>query len=978
MKYTFLLFVSFSFALFAQNSNETKSSIAKPLIAKDTLSQKIWLDSLLSKMTLDEKIGQLFMVQAYSNKDEKHKQEIINLIEKYHIGGLIFMQGSPEKQINLYNDYQSKSKVPLLIGFDGEWGLSMRIKPSFAYPWNMTLGAVQNDSLIYQVGKQIGNHCKEVGVHINFAPVVDINTNPKNPIIGNRSFGENRENVTQKSIAFINGMQSVGVLANAKHFPGHGDTASDSHKTLPVVNFDMKRLDSIEMYPYKQLAKSNLASVMVAHLDVPALKTEKGRPTSISKKVITDLLKNKIEFKGLVFTDALNMNGVASYTTSDQVALEAFKAGNDMLLIPVDVEKGIATIHKAITDSLISEKRLDSSVIKVLQAKYWAGLNQLELLKTTNIQQRIHTVEDDLLFKKVAENAITLVKNNQDFLPLKRLDTLSIASISLGDEGSSEFVKTINKYKEATIVKGVDQNNFKNKLVTYNTVIIGIHKSDANPWKSYEISNAEIRLINEISKTKTVILTVFASPYSLLKLNGFKNISNIIVAYQNNSVFQSVAAQQIFGALPFLGKLPVSVSKQHNVGSGIVTESIHRLQYGTPEEVGMNSLKLSKIDSIANIVISEKMSPGLQVLVAKNNKVVFEKSYGYYTYDKHQKVNNNSLYDLASLTKILGAFPLYLKAFEEGVYHLDDTLGDLLPMYKDSPLGNLLVIDMFAHQSGLKAWIPFYLKTLDSVSHQPMKKWYHPTKGNGYNVKVAENVFMKDEYIDSIYQTIKTTPLRDKRDYLYSGLPFLLFKKILENHYHKSMDVLLAENFTNSLGADKLLYTPLNKYKKDSIVPSEEDNYYRHQRLQGNVHDMAAAMFGGVTGNAGLFGNANDIAKMMQLYLNRGIYGSHKYFKPNTFNNFNKSYFKNRDNRRALILDKPSFDSKVLNTCNCVSSKSFGHSGFTGTFAWADPETNLIYIFLSNRTYPSMDNNLLGKKDIRTNIQQLIQDAIIK
>ncbi|MGY5354156.1 glycoside hydrolase family 3 N-terminal domain-containing protein [Wenyingzhuangia sp. IMCC45467] len=976
MKYIILLLFSLSVTLFSQHSKEIL--VSKPLVAQDSLAQKKWVDSLLFNMTLDEKIGQLFMVQAYSNKDVKHQQEIINLIEKHHIGGLIFMQGSPEKQINLYNDYQSKSKIPLLIGFDGEWGLSMRIKPSFAYPWNMTLGAIQNDSLIYKVGQQIGLHCKEVGVHINFAPVVDINTNPKNPIIGNRSFGEDRENVTQKSIAFVKGMQSVGVLANAKHFPGHGDTEADSHKTLPVVNFDINRLDSIELYPYKQLAASNLASVMVAHLDVPALKTEKGRPTSISKKVITGLLKNKIGFKGLVFTDALNMKGVANYTSADSVALEALKAGNDMLLIPVDVEKGIATIHNAIDNGLVSEKRLDSSVVKVLQAKYWAGLSKLELLKTTGVQTRIHTLQDDLLFKKTAENAITLVKNVDSLLPFKRLDTLKIASVSLGEESSVEFVQTLGKYKEISVIKGVSSNNFKNKLKGYNTVIIGIHKSDANPWKSYTLSNNDINLINEIAKTKKVILTIFASPYTLLKLNGFKNISNVVVAYQNNDIFQSVAAQQIFGALPFLGILPVSVSKKHKVGTGVITKSIKRLQYGVPAEVGMDVLKLSKIDSIANLVVSKKMSPGLQVLVAKNNKVVFQKSYGYYTYNKHQKVNNNSMYDLASLTKILGAFPLYIKAFEEGVYHLDDTLGDLLPMYKDSPLGNLLVIDMFAHQSGLKAWLPFYLKTLDSVSHQPMTKWYHTEKGGGYNVKVAENLFLKDEYIDSVYQTIKTTPLRDKRDYLYSGLPFLLFKKVLENYYDKPMDELLSNNFTNFLGADKLLYTPLKKYLKDSIVPSEEDSYYRNQKLQGNVHDMAAAMFGGVTGNAGLFGNANDVAKMMQLYLNKGEYGGKRFFKSNTFDNFNKSYFRNRNNRRALILDKPSLDSNILNTCNCVSEQSFGHSGFTGTFAWADPKTELVYVFLSNRTYPSMDNNLLGKKDIRTKIQQLIQTAIIE
>lgn len=964
--------------MFSQESKEHGSFQKSPLVNVDSLNQKIWVDSLVSNMSLEEKIGQLFMVQAYSNKDNKHQQEITNLIEKHHIGGMIFMQGSPEKQIELYNQYQSKSKVPLLVGFDGEWGLSMRIKPSFAYPWNMTLGAVQNDSIVYEVGKQIGEHCKQVGVHINFAPVVDINTNPKNPIIGNRSFGEDRDNVTKKSIAFVEGMQSVGVLANAKHFPGHGDTATDSHKTLPTVSFDINRLDSIEMYPYKQLAKSNLASVMVAHLDVPALKTENGRPTSISKKIIIDLLKNKIGFKGLVFTDALNMKGVANYTSADSVSLEAFKAGNDMLLIPIDVEQGIAKIQDAIKNEIVSEQRLDSSVVKILQAKYNVGLNKLDTLKSNDIQQRIHTVKDDLLYKKVAENAITLVKNNDELLPLKKIDTLKIASISLGKERSDAFVSTLKKYTDVIATKGVNRSNYKQKLKNFNTVIIGVHKSDEHPWKTYKMTDAEVVLINKIAKYRKVILTVFTSPYSLLKLNGFQNISNVIVAYQNNAVFQTVAAQQIFGALSFVGKLPVSVSKKFIVGSGVITNSIHRLEYGLPQEEGVDIDQLSKIDSIAEVVIQKKMSPGLQVLIAKNNKVIFEKSYGYYTYKKNQKVSNNSIYDLASLTKILGAFPLYVKALEDGVYHLDDTLADLLPMYKDSPLANLLVIDMFAHQSGLKAWIPFYLKTLNDVSNQPKSKWYSLIKDKEYNLKVTKNLFLKEEYLDSIYHHIKETPLRNKRDYKYSGLPFLLFTKILKNHYQKSMDDLLTENFTKSLGANKLLYNPTNTILKDSIVPSEEDSYYRYQTLQGDVHDMTAAMFGGVSGNAGLFGNANDVAKMMQMYLNKGLYGGERYFKSNTFDNFNRAYFKDRKNRRGLVLDKPAFDDEVLNTCNCVSPLSFGHSGFTGTYAWADPKTDLIYIFLSNRTYPTMDNNLLGKEDIRTKIQQIIQDAIIE
>ncbi len=971
------VFLFFTFFLLQFTHSIAQDNPLNPLLSIDSIVQQKWVDSILVNMTLDEKIGQLFMVQAYSNKGEKEEQEISNYIEKYKIGGLIFMQGSPKKQVELYTKYQKKSKIPLLVGFDGEWGLSMRLKPSFAYPWNMTLGAVQNDSIIYQVGKQIGKHAKEVGVHINFAPVVDININPKNPIIGNRSFGEDRENVTNKAIAFTQGMQSVGVLANAKHFPGHGDTASDSHKTLPILNLGLDRLDSIELYPYKKLAQSNLGSVMVAHLDVPAFKTKKGRPTSISKKVITNLLKQKIGFKGLVFTDALNMKGIAKFTAADSVALEALNAGNDMLLIPTDVEKSMATIKKNIQEKQITEQRLDSSVIAILRAKYWVGLSKNKTLTTSNLQKRIHTVTDDLLYKKVVENAVTLVKNDADFLPLKRLDTLKIASLTLGDAANTTFIETLNKYTRVSEVKDVTLENLQTKFKKYNTVIIGVHKSSKHPWKSYKIAKKDIALLQAISKHKKVILTVFTSPYALLDLKGFTTVSNVVVAYQNDPVFQSVAAQQIFGALPFLGKLPVSVSDTYKVGSGSATKAIQRLQYGAPEEEKMSSLQLSKIDSVAAHIIKKKMTPGLQVLVAKNSKVIFEKSYGHFTYDSLQKVTNASMYDLASLTKILGALPLYLKAFEKGVYKLDSTLADLLPELKGSEIADLLVIDVFAHQSGLQAWIPFYEKTIDSISNLPSEKVYSKINTRGFDVKVARDLYLKRSYIDTIYKEIKNTPLRKKRNYKYSGLSFFLFKSVLERYYHLHMDEMFEEQFSEQLGANKLLYNPLRFYKSKAIVPSEIDTYYRHQTLQGDVHDMAAAMLGGVSGNAGLFGNANNVAKMMQLYLNGGVYGAKKYFRANTFKLFNKAYFKQRKNRRGLVLDKPDIKGEVENTCNCVSMDSFGHSGFTGTFAWADPKTNLIYVFLSNRTYPTMKNNALGKNNIRTEIQKIIQKAIL-
>lgn len=937
-----------------------------------------WVDSLLNTMSLDEKIGQLFMVQAYSNKEQANTDEINKLITNYHIGGLIFMQGTPSSQVNLYNDYQAKSKFPLLIGFDGEWGLSMRLKNSFSYPWNMTLGAVQDNQLIYQVGKQIAGHCKRVGVHLNFAPVVDINTNPNNPIIGNRSFGEDKENVTNKAIAFINGMQDHGVLANAKHFPGHGDTETDSHKTLPLLNWDYKRLDSIEMYPYKKIIDSDLASIMVAHLEVPSLKTEKGRPTSISKKVVTDLLQHKLGYEGLIFTDGLNMKGVANYTSADSVALEALKAGNDMLLIPLEVPKAVSMIKNAIDKNEISVNRLDTSVKKILAAKYRAGLGNYKPLVAENVESDVHGLEDDQLYKKIAEASVTLVKNEQNLLPLQRLDTLNVGLVTLGDANADTFLAQLRRYAKVDKLENINTDNYKTNLLPYNLICISYHKSDASPWKSYKMSTQEIELIKSISQYKKVILVDFASPYALLPIGKLENISSTIVAYQNNAVFQKVAAQQIFGALPIKGKLPVSISDSYKVNTGIQTNTLDRLSYGTPEEVGMNSAKLKEIDKVANDIIAQKMAPGMQVLVARKGKVVFEKAYGNYTYDANStKVNEETIYDLASLTKIMGAFPLMAKAYDDQKYQLTSTLGELLPEYPNATTDAIKMIDLFTHQSGMQAWVPFYKETLDATG-KPLSTLYSPKIVEGYSVKVAEGMYLRNTYADSLFYKIKNLPLRDKRDYKYSDLPLILFSKYLKNIYGDDMNELLSKFYTSSLGAYSLTYRPLDKFAVSKIAPTEQDNYFRYQEIQGTVHDMAAAMIGGISGNAGLFGNANDVAKMMQLYLNKGTYGGIRYFSDATFDTFNKVPFKENGNRRGLILDKPALPGQIKNTCGCTSAESFGHSGFTGTFTWADPKTELIYVFLSNRTYPNAEPNLLAKSNARLTIQQIIQDAMVK
>jgi len=969
-KYFLIIFLGFITFGYSQNFD--------PLATKDVEVQNKWVDSILSSMTLNEKIGQLFMVAAYSNKDEKHENEIIALIEKYHLGSLIFFQDLPVKQAELTNKYQSISKVPMLIGIDGEWGLNMRLKNTFRYPWNMTLGAIRDNNLIEKFGEQVGEHCNRMGIHMNFAPVVDVNTNPKNPIIGNRSFGENQINVADKSIAFTNGLQSKNVIASAKHFPGHGDTSTDSHHTLPMLNFDRKRLDSVELYPYRKIIDAGVTGIMVAHLSIPILEPNKTLPSSLSKNIVTDLLQNDLGFKGLIITDALNMKGSANFASSADVNLGAILAGNDLLDVPLDIPGSVKRFKTALENGELTLERLEHSVRKILKTKYWVGLNKYMPIVIENLIEELNTVENDVLFRELVENSITLVKNENSLLPIQNLDKQKIAYVKLGDSNSDEFVSTLKKYTQIDHINNTDIDLLMNELKPYSLVIIGFHKSNVSPWKSFKFSSKELKVLQEISKHKKVILDAFASPYSLLQIKDFQNIESVLLSYQNSKVSQEISAQIIFGALSTKGKLPVSINNNFKEGHGLSSQNLMRLGYSIPEDVGLDSEKLKRIDSIFKVVIEDEMAPGGQVLVARNGKVVYHKSFGFHTYSKKKKVALTDLYDLASLTKILGGLPYIMKSEEDGLFQLDMPLGEFLPYLKGTNKDSITVREALAHNGKIAPWIPYYVETLDSITNKLSEELYMTEKSQDFSIKVSEKVYLKNTFTDSIYKRIADSDLLKRSGYRYSGLIFYLFKKYLKDNYGKEMDVLNDDYFYKRIGANTLTYNPLKKISKNRIVPSEVDTYFRNDTLIGDVHDMGAAMFNGVSGNAGLFSNSNDVAKMMQMYLQKGYYGGERYLKPQTIDTFNKRYYLGDKVRRGLGFDKPQLNPKINATCGCMSENSFGHSGFTGTYVWADPETQIVYVFLSNRVYPTMDNNKLGKENIRTAVQQFIVDAIIE
>ena len=963
--------------LFLLNSISGISQKVHPLQTLDSLQQAEWVENILDSMTIDEKIGQLFMVAAYSNKDEKHEKFITNLIEKYHIGALIFFQDQPIKQAQVTNKYQELSKYPLLIGIDGEWGLNMRLKDTYRFPWNMTLGAVQHEELIEEMGVAIGEHCNRMGIHMNFGPVVDVNINPKNPIIGNRSFGENPYNVASKAIAFTKGMQSKHVLASAKHFPGHGDTDADSHHELPVIDFSRERLDSVELYPYKKIFEEGLTGIMVAHLSVPSLESNKSLPSSLSKNIVTGLLQNALGFKGLIITDALNMKASANFASSEEINLGAILAGNDLLDVPLNIPETVKLFKKALKKGELTEERLDYSVRKILMTKYWAGLNNYKPIEIENLIEDVNRIQDDVLHRKLVKESLTLLKNDEQILPLKDLDKNNIAYVKLGDSDGKVFLNTLQKYAKVDAVSAETLDELIEKLRPYQKVIIGYHKSNVNPWKSFKFKNQELVWLQEIARNYDVILDVFASPYSLLQLQSVTNINGLLLSYQNSKFAQDLSAQAIFGAIDVHGKIPVSINEFFKEGDGFFLRSIDRLGYEIPESVGMSSYYLAKIDSVAKIVLDEKMAPGMQILVARKGKVVFEKSYGHHTLAKQQKVKNTDKYDVASMTKILVTLPLIMELEEQEELSVNSTMGELLPELIGSNKQDLTVKAVLSHIAGLKAWIPFYTETLDSITKKPSKAFYKYRQSADFNIKVASGLYLRSDYNDTIFSRIVHAEQRETPGYKYSDLSYFMFKRYLENLYHKDLNQLSKEHFYASIGANNMSYLPLENFKRKEVVPTEKDVYFRYQLVHGYVHDMGAAMQGGIGGHAGLFSNANDVAKMMQMYLQGGYYGGVNYLRPETINKFNTRYYADEKNRKGLGFDKPQLKEDEMATCGCVSDKSFGHSGFTGTFTWADPESEIIYVFLSNRVYPTMENRGLVKEDIRPAIQKIIQDALI-
>ncbi|MCA6450816.1 MAG: serine hydrolase [Chitinophagaceae bacterium] len=973
------------------------ATYAQDFFAKTPAAER-WVKKKFRKLNKDQRIAQLMIIRAHSNLGAEHVAEVTELIKKYNVGGLCFFQGGPVRQALLTNQYQAIAKTPLLISIDGEWGLGMRLDSVINYPRQLMMGATTDAKLIYTFGRAVGEQCKRMGIQVNFAPDVDVNNNPMNPVINDRSFGEDKYKVATYGVAYMKGMQDVGVMASAKHFPGHGDVAVDSHKDLPVILKSREQLDNLELYPFRELIRSGVGSVMTAHLSIPAIDTTTNLPSSLSNKNVTGLLRNELGFQGITFTDALEMQGVAKFFPKGEASVMSLIAGNDLLCLPGDIPGSIAKVKEAIKDGKLSWDDINARVKKVLLAKYHLGLNKIEPIETAGLVDDLNK-QANLIKTQLSANALTLLrKQNENIFPLAKgkkvayvcmgAPTENIIAARLRSEynadvylfGSKNAVgKELQDDKNpVTIIEKSDSAGASQLISTiqgknYDVVIVGLHNFSRRPANNFGISNASVYLLNSLQQNNTLTL-VFGNPYAL---KNIANAPNLVACYEDDDITQEAAVSLIMGKIEPKGKLPVTVTENLKFGDGILYNSY--FPKADPGSVGLAPEALQKIDAIATEAIEKGATPGCVVLVARNGKIAYNKAFGYTNFDKKEPVTTDMVFDLASVTKISATTVSIMKLYEEGKIDLEKTLGDYLPWVPGSDKAPLKLKDILLHQAGLNPFIPFYREVIDTASGQPRPEYFATQKDAQHQFRVAENLYLRNDWQDTLYKRILQSKLTPADKYVYSDNDFIFLGKIVEAVSGKPLNEFVRENIYEPLHMTTTTYRPRELMPVNQIVPTEEEKHFRQQLIRGDVHDEGAAMFGGVAGHAGLFSNAYDLAQLYQLLLNGGELNGVRLFKKSTIDKF--TAYNSAISRRGLGFDKPEKDNatrKEPYPSKSVSLETFGHTGFTGTCVWVDPQYNLVYIFLSNRVTPTRNNNKLGQLNVRPNIQEAIYQAIVK
>jgi len=963
-----------------------------------------WVDSVFASLSPEARIGQLIVAAVTPRSNDATHDLVKRLVAQNLVGGLIYENSTIAEQAEVTNLAQSLAAVPLMITIDGEWGLGMRLKEVPNFQRNLILGALNDDMLLYEYGREVARQCRRMGIQVNFAPVLDVNDNPLNPVIGDRSFGESPELVARHAIAFARGLEDGGVMAVGKHFPGHGNSSEDSHKTLPVINKTLQEINTCELVPFRKFIDAGLSGILTAHLLVPSIDGGKA-PTSLSHECIGTLLRNEMDFNGLIFTDALNMKG-ATQMLKGSPCVNALLAGNDVLLMPDNVTDEIAAIKAAIASGKVSQSMIDERCKKILRYKYALDLTSRQQVNMANLESDINSQKAAVLKRQLTAGSITVIKNNDNILPIHNLQSRRIAVATIGNENgtASKFQRRCADYAEVKrfdLDKAGSASALAEQLHDghFNTIIVEVGTDN-------EDNRAALNTV--VKKCKNVIVVITCKPYEIRNYGmaiTHKHVKAVVLTYENSTLAEDYAAQTIFGGNAANGNLPISLAfegkkTRYDAGHGIHYDA-NRLGYSIPAEVGLDNRLTAQIDSVCRLGVQQHAFPGCQVIVARHGKIVYKGSFGTIDYGSTVKVNDNTLFGLASVSKATGTISGVMKAFDDGKFRLDDKASHYIPGLRDGDKQDITFRDLLYHETGMPASLNMWQMMMDPNTYSgvliagaedanhPIKvmngAWGHKdarlrtdilstTKTDKFNIAIADGIWGGRVTYDSIMNRMYHVKL-GKKKYLYSCCNFSLLADAVQRMTHSPLNYYVNNYIFAPLGAYHTLYRPLSKFSRDEIAFTEKDTFLRRQHIHGYVHDELAAFSGGVQGNAGLFSNANDLAKLFQMWLNGGTYGGVRMLKASTVETFTTQ--KSPNSHRGLGFDKPVVgDPEASNTCPEATPETYGHTGFTGTCFWVDPKNDMFYIFLSNRVSPTRNNPNFGRISARSHINSLIYKAI--
>ncbi len=962
-----------------------------------------WVDSVYKSLSPRQRVAQLFFPKVVPTRGDVSRASLRSLVKDNEVGGLIFTEGFIDQYADMTNYAQAQARVPLLMTFDGEWGLRMRIPKTPRFPHNMALGAIHNgEALMYEYGREMARECRMMGIHVNFAPVADVNSNPDNPVISYRSFGEDPQKVAALVCAYSRGLEDGGVQAVAKHFPGHGDTNSDSHKTLPTLTRTKHQMEQVELVPFRRFIADGHSGIMTAHLAAPAY-DQSGTPASLSRKITIGLLRDELGYDGLIYTDALGMKGATEAVANPCVA--ALRAGADVLLCPSNTAKDIDAVMAAIASGEISAKEVETHCRRVLRYKYYLGLADYTPINCNNLPERINSVGAADLLRRLAEGAITVIRNEHDVLPLRHLEKKSIAIVSIGADASNDFSNTCRRYAPVDLYTsraGAFSAADIAAICKHNTVIVGVFNDKGS---SRQALNALSKAVKGKGAGKmSLIEAFFVNPYKMSRLKGgaLGHEQSLVLAYDDTPELRRAAAEAVFGGIEVSGTLPVNLHGIAKIGTG---HRLHktRLGYSSPQAHGMNAALTDSIDAIVGEALASGAFPGCQVVIGRGGDIVVDRSYGRLTAGGDM-VTPFTMYDLASVSKAMGTLSGIMAAVDHGKIDVDAKASQYIPALAARKDGkqDITIRQLLYHESGMPAALNMFDMMMDTATYaRPLlvhrKDSLHsilvqrglygatsaklrrditsPVRTAQMDIAAADGIYVGQCTYDSVMQRIYNIPLRASKRYNYSCLNFALLMDAEQWATATQHQQWCRTHLWAPLGMTTMCYRPLVDHPRSQIAPTEKDTYLRRQTVWGYVHDEMADFSGGVQGNAGLFANADDLAKMCQMWLNGGVYGGDRILSERTVKLFTTD--QSTTCRRGLGFDKPDTTNPDNSpTCDEATAETFGHLGFTGTVFWVDPANDMFFIFLCNRVNPTRDNDAFNACGIRPRLFSQVYQAL--